>query len=84
MTKEELSFEDSFTRLEEILEKINSGKSSLEESLTLYEEADKLIVTCNKKLSDAEQKVEMLIKGRQGELTMNPDGKPLTQDFCTR
>lgn len=75
------SFETAFARLEEILEKINSGAVSLEESLSLYEEADKLILACNKKLSDAEQKVEMLIKNRQGELALGPDNKPLTQEF---
>jgi exodeoxyribonuclease VII small subunit len=75
------SFEEAFKRLEEILEKINSGATTLEESLELYEEADKLMIECSKKLSEAEAKVEMLIKNRTGELQLGQDNKPLTQDF---
>jgi exodeoxyribonuclease VII small subunit len=76
-----LSFEAAFNRLEAILEKINSGVTTLEESLALYEEADKLMISCNKKLSEAEAKVEMLIKNRTGELQLGPDNKPLSGDF---
>lgn len=71
-TQPELSFESSLARLEEILEKMNSGATSLEESLKLYEEADHLIATCNKKLNDAEKKIEVLIKNRSGEPTLQP------------
>jgi exodeoxyribonuclease VII small subunit len=78
---ESISFEDSFNRLEAILEKINSGATTLEESLTLYEEADALMISCNKKLLEAEAKVEMLIKNRAGELQLGPDNKPLSGDF---
>lgn len=78
---EELTFETSFTRLEQILEKMNSGNVSLDESLKLYEEADKLINQCSKRLNDAERKIEILIKNRNGDLTLSPDGKPVTQEF---
>ena len=77
----ELTFEKAFERLEQILELLNSGKASLEESLTLYEEADKLILSCHKKLSDAEKKIEVLMKTRAGELQLGPDNKPQTQSF---
>jgi exodeoxyribonuclease VII small subunit len=76
-----LSFEAAFARLEEILEKLNEGQVSLDESLHLYEEADKLIIQCSKRLNDAERKVEILIKNRNGEIQMGTDQKPLTQDF---
>lgn len=78
---EPLSFENAFVRLEEILEKMNSGSVSLDESLKLYEEADKLITTCNKRLQDAERKIETLIKTRNGELVLDANQKPVTQDF---
>ncbi len=77
----EHSFEKSFERLEQILEGLNSGKASLEESLTLYEEADKLILSCHKKLNDAEKKIEILMKNREGMLQIGPDNKPQTQNF---
>lgn len=76
-----LSFEQAFERLEEILEKMNSGSISLDDSLKLYEEADKLIHTCNKRLNAAETKIETLIKNRKGELVLGADQKPLSQEF---
>lgn len=75
------SFEAALARLEVILEKMNSGAVSLDESLSLYEEADKLIVVCQRRLTDAERKIEILVKNRNSELALNPDGKPLTQEY---
>lgn len=75
----ELSFETAFARLEEILEKMNSGSVSLDESLKLYEEADKLINICSKRLNAAEKKIETLIKNRKGELVLGSDQRPLTE-----
>lgn len=77
----ELSFEEAFARLEQILEKMNSAAIGLDESLKLYEEADSLIGACNKRLVDAEKKIEILIKNRNGELSLGSDQKPLTQEF---
>ena len=80
-TEETMTFENAYSRLEEILEKMNSGKLSLEESLTHYEEAEQLIGLCNKKLTQAEQKIEILIKNREGNLALTPGGTPQTQEF---
>lgn len=77
--KELKTFESSFARLEEILEKLNSGSVSLDESLKLYEEADQLIISCNKRLTEAERKIEVLMKNRNGELVLGSDEKPQTQ-----
>jgi exodeoxyribonuclease VII small subunit len=79
--KEELSFEKAFERLEHILEILNSKHPSLEESLKLYEEADKLIAFCSKKLTQAEKKIEVLMKNREGMVQMGPDHKPLMQEL---
>lgn len=76
-----ISFEAALARLEEILEKINAGAVSLEESVRLYEEADKLIQLCSTQLTEAEQKVEILIKNRQGEVMMSSEQKPMMQEF---
>lgn len=81
MSEKELSFEAAFARLEEILEKMNSGSVPLDESLKLYEEADKLIISCQKRLNDAERKIEILIKNRNGETALSTDNKPITQEF---
>jgi exodeoxyribonuclease VII small subunit len=79
----EFSFEKAFSRLEAILETLNSQHPSLEDSLKLYEEADQLIVVCGKKLQAAERKIEMLMKNRSGELQLGVDQKPLIQDLPT-
>lgn len=81
MNGKELSFEAAFARLEEILEKMNSGSIGLDESLKLYEEADKLITMCQKRLVDAERKIETLVKNRNGEVALGADQKPIVQEF---
>ncbi len=78
-----MKFEDAYQRLEEILQAMNSGKVALDDSLKLYEEADKLIVTCQKKLTEAEKKIEILVKNRSGELTIDEAGEPLKESFLT-
>lgn len=79
--KKEKTFEEAFVRLEKILEKMNAQSVSLDESLKLYEEADGLIQFCGKRLHDAERKIEMLIKKRNGELEIGDDQQPTTEDF---
>ncbi len=83
MTEEQPpSFEEAYARLEQILEKMNSGKISLDESIKLYEEADKLIASCTQRLNEAERKIEVLIKNREGDLALSEQQKPLTQPFA--
>jgi exodeoxyribonuclease VII small subunit len=81
-TEQPISFEAAYARLEEILEKMNSGKVSLEDSLKLYEEADRLINWCSKRLTEAEKKIEVLVKNRDGELLPDEQGRPQTQPFA--
>lgn len=73
------NFEQAFARLEEILKAMTEGEVSLDDSLKLYEEADKLIAFCSKRLTEAEQKIEKLIKNREGELVTDEEGSPQTE-----
>lgn len=57
----ELTYEQAYKRLEEIVEKLENGSVPLEESMKLFEEGTKLANFCNKKLNDAEQKFTQLI-----------------------
>ncbi len=82
-TEAPMQFEIAYARLEEILEKIHSGKISLEDSLKLYEEADSLIQWCSTRLNEAEKKIEILVKNREGQLQLDESGKPQTQPFAT-
>ena len=78
---EELNFEKSFGKLEEILEKMNSGQLSLDRSLSLYEEANNLIQNCQNHLQSAEKKVEILRKKREGDLELDNEGIPKSVPF---
>jgi exodeoxyribonuclease VII small subunit len=78
---DEITFEKAFLRLEALLDKMNSGEVSLDESLKLYEEADKLINFCGKRLAEAERKIQILVKNRNGELVTDSEGNPKTEPF---
>jgi exodeoxyribonuclease VII small subunit len=66
------SFEESLKKLETIVEKLEKGDLSLEESLKLFEEGVGLSAVCKKELEEAEGKVEMLVKQRDGSLKTAP------------
>ncbi len=65
-------FETAMKRLEEIVAKMEGGEPGLEESLKLFEEGIKLSRVLNKRLEDAERKVEMLVRDESGELKTEP------------
>jgi len=81
MTQAPVPFEKAYERLEQILEKMNRGNVPLEEALQFYEEADGLLRLCHEKLINAEEKIEILIKQRNGELSPDEKGQPLKQAF---
>jgi exodeoxyribonuclease VII small subunit len=60
------SFEESLKKLETIVDQLEKGELSLEDSLKLFEEGVGLSAACKKELDDAEGKVQMLIKQRDG------------------
>ena len=66
MKKEKKSFEVVLSRLEEIVEKMESGGLSLEESMALYEEGIKKAETLNSMLSEARDKVMKLVADKDG------------------
>lgn len=58
----EISFEDKLDELEQIVEKLEKGQISLDESLKLFEHGIILSRECNTMLETARQKVEKLIE----------------------
>lgn len=64
---EELSFGAALTELEEIVRALEAGQLGLEESLARYERGVALLRACQAKLTDAQQRVTMLI----GELAQD-------------
>jgi len=64
------SFEETLQRLEIIVDKMESGETTLEKSLDWFEEGMELIKSCRVELEQAEQKVEELIKKNNGEFSL--------------
>ncbi len=78
---DEHNFEQAYERLEQILEKMHSEQVSLDDALVLYEEADKLVASCQKRLNEAEKKIEILLKNRDGSLQLNEKEIPQSEEF---
>ena len=55
-----MSFEESITKLESITNKLEAGNIPLEEALDLFQEGIELSKFCEKKLTEVEQKIEIL------------------------
>ena len=70
--KAELSFEQGLERLEQIVQELEKGDLALERALELFEEGMKLSVACRKKLEEAENRVEILLKKSDGKMTAEP------------
>lgn len=60
--EQKFSFEEAMKRLEEIVLALESGKVSLDDSLTLYEEGIQLVKSCENKLKEVETKAVKLIE----------------------
>jgi exodeoxyribonuclease VII small subunit len=58
---DEPSFEEALTRLEEIVEELESGQMPLEEALSRFQEGVRLRAVCMKKLETAEAKIEQVL-----------------------
>ncbi len=68
----EKKFEAALARLEEIVQELEKGDIPLEQSLKLFEEGIKLSSICNKRLEEAERKVEILIKDKDSVVKAEP------------
>lgn len=62
-------FESSLKKLEEVVKKLEGGELSLEDSLKAFEEGVKQAAFCAGKLNEAEKKVELLLKQKDGSFT---------------
>ena len=61
MSNKEISFEASMLSLEKVIEKLESGSTSLDEMVQLYEEGIKLTHACKSKLAAAEERITTLV-----------------------
>lgn len=65
----ELSFEAALKRLEEIVRTLESGEATLDDSIRLYGEGDRLKQQCEARLQAAQARIEKIQFGRDGEPT---------------
>ncbi len=65
-------FETALKELEGIVEQLESGDLPLERALELFERGVKLSRECQKRLEEAERKVEILIKNANGDYELHP------------
>ncbi len=68
------SFEEQIEALEEIVEELEKGELSLEDSVSKFEEGIKISKQCNKTLEEAEKKITILV---------NQDGEMKEENFET-
>ncbi|HEX6174886.1 MAG TPA: exodeoxyribonuclease VII small subunit [Candidatus Binatia bacterium] len=77
---QELKFEEAIANLQQVVEQLESGDLSLEDSLAAFEKGVGLVRYCNQKLSEVEQKVELLVKDKEGQLQLKAFGNGPTPD----
>jgi exodeoxyribonuclease VII small subunit len=67
-----LTFENAMKKLEEIVQELETGQLTLEESLKKFQEGVKLSKFCSSKLDETEKKVTLLLKDHHGNLVETP------------
>ncbi|MCX5698340.1 MAG: exodeoxyribonuclease VII small subunit [Candidatus Omnitrophica bacterium] len=67
--KEKPVFEEDLKKLQKIVEDLSSGKITLGESLKKYEEGVKIAQSCSLALTEAQRKVELLMK-KDGKISL--------------
>lgn len=72
MDQKEIKFEEALTRLETVVNRLESGELPLEESLRLFEEGVHLTKVCTSRLEEAERRITILLKNERGELQEAP------------
>jgi exodeoxyribonuclease VII small subunit len=59
-------FEEHLTQLEKVVERLERGDLTLEESVRLFEDGMKLSQACKVELEQAEGKIQVLVEGKGG------------------
>ena len=77
--KPKVKFEDQLHIVEDVVKSLESGKLGLEESLERYESGIAALRSCYRILEEAERKIQVLVKEKDGSLTakdLDADAKP--------
>ncbi|MFT8736989.1 MAG: exodeoxyribonuclease VII small subunit [Zymomonas mobilis] len=68
-TISELSFEEALKKLEEIVRRLESGDTTLEDSIRMYSQGDALKKQCEARLKAAQTKIEQISFDQDGRAT---------------
>ena len=74
------TFEASLEALEQIVRQLESGDLPLEKSLELFEQGIRLSRECQERLSQAERRIEILLRDNQGRPVVNTFTEPTDND----
>ena len=66
------TFEQSMKQLEQIVQELETGDLPLEKALKKFEDGVQLSRLCTEMLDETEQKVSILLKDQNGEITEKP------------
>ncbi len=72
MAKKPASFEESLAQLESIMAELEGGELPLDKMMARYEKGVAALQLCRKVLDEAEKKIELLVKTKDGELETKP------------
>ena len=67
-----MSFEDALTELEGIVRRLEGGQVKLDEAIQSYERGAQLKRHCEQKLNEAQQRVDRIVIGPDGAVTVEP------------
>ena len=65
---EEMTFESAIAELEQIVKYLENGNVPLDSSIEKFERGSMLVKFCNKKLDEAESKIKLLFKDKDGNI----------------
>jgi len=67
-----MSFEEALAELEQIVRRLEGGQVKLDEAILCYERGALLKLHCERKLNEAQQRVDRIVIGPDGAVTAEP------------
>ena len=70
------TFEEDFSELSALVERLQQGDLPLEETIALFEQGMRLSFECERFLDEADRRVELLVRREDGRLEAEPFEEP--------
>ena len=67
-----MNFEDALAELEQIVRRLEGGQVKLDEAIISYERGAQLKRHCDRKLNEAQQRVDRIVIGPEGAIGVEP------------